>query len=113
MLTYKHKTHAVDSAGKIMSNADVDFFIDDVRLLFFKCFFFILQMHFEFGSHGMSISISFLLLTLLDFRWFQIEINVYMAALLSMTVWIGFVWFFYNYFHSLICHIYMLILLPY
>lgn len=32
-MTYKHKTHAVDSAGKIISNADVDFYIDDVSLL--------------------------------------------------------------------------------
>ncbi|XVE53718.1 hypothetical protein DITRI_Ditri03aG0025000 [Diplodiscus trichospermus] len=29
LLTYKHKTHAVDSEGKIISNADVDFYIDD------------------------------------------------------------------------------------
>ncbi|XP_022134618.1 eukaryotic translation initiation factor 3 subunit L [Momordica charantia] len=29
LLTYKHKTHAVDSVGKIMSNADVDFYIED------------------------------------------------------------------------------------
>ncbi|GMI81430.1 hypothetical protein like AT5G25757 [Hibiscus trionum] len=29
LLTYKHKTHAVDSDGKIISNADVDFYIDD------------------------------------------------------------------------------------
>lgn len=32
-MTYKHKTHAVDSDGKIISNADVDFYIDDVSLL--------------------------------------------------------------------------------
>ena len=31
-MTYKHKTHAVDSDGKITSNADVDFYIDDVSL---------------------------------------------------------------------------------
>lgn len=30
-MTYKHKTHAVDSDGKITSNADVDFYIDEVR----------------------------------------------------------------------------------
>lgn len=30
-MTYKHKTHAVDSDGRITSNADVDFYIDDVR----------------------------------------------------------------------------------
>ncbi|CAI0441482.1 unnamed protein product [Linum tenue] len=29
LVTYKHKTHAVDSDGKIISNADVDFYIDD------------------------------------------------------------------------------------
>ncbi|KAJ6354541.1 hypothetical protein OIU77_005199 [Salix suchowensis] len=29
LMTYKHKTHAVDSEGKIISNADVDFYIDD------------------------------------------------------------------------------------
>jgi translation initiation factor 3 subunit L len=29
LLTYKHKTHAVDSEGKVTSNADVDFYIDD------------------------------------------------------------------------------------
>lgn len=35
LLTYKHKTHAVDSNGKIVSNADVDFYIDDVSLFAF------------------------------------------------------------------------------
>ncbi|RVX17578.1 Eukaryotic translation initiation factor 3 subunit L [Vitis vinifera] len=30
LMTYKHKTHAVDSDGKIGSNADVDFYIDDI-----------------------------------------------------------------------------------
>ena len=30
LLTYKHKTQAVDSDGKISSNADVDFYVDDV-----------------------------------------------------------------------------------
>ncbi|XP_022854939.1 eukaryotic translation initiation factor 3 subunit L-like [Olea europaea var. sylvestris] len=29
LMTYKHKTHAVDSDGKITSNADVNFYIDD------------------------------------------------------------------------------------
>lgn len=29
LMTYKHKTHAVDSGGKITSNADVNFYIDD------------------------------------------------------------------------------------
>lgn len=33
LITYKHKTHAVDSDGKITSNADVDFYIDEVSLL--------------------------------------------------------------------------------
>lgn len=31
-MTYKHKTHAVDGDGKVISNADVDFYIDDVSL---------------------------------------------------------------------------------
>ncbi|XP_073122674.1 uncharacterized protein [Henckelia pumila] len=29
LITYKHKTHSVDSDGKFLSNADVDFYIDD------------------------------------------------------------------------------------
>ncbi|KAG1330369.1 eukaryotic translation initiation factor 3 subunit L [Cocos nucifera] len=29
LMTYKHKMHAVDSDGKIISNADVDFYIDE------------------------------------------------------------------------------------
>ncbi|KAL6536260.1 hypothetical protein OROGR_012832 [Orobanche gracilis] len=29
LLSYKHKTHAVDSDGNVTSNADVDFYIDD------------------------------------------------------------------------------------
>ncbi|KAB2629602.1 eukaryotic translation initiation factor 3 subunit L-like [Pyrus ussuriensis x Pyrus communis] len=29
LLTYKHKTHSVDTEGKVISNADVDFYIDD------------------------------------------------------------------------------------
>lgn len=32
-MTYKHKTHAVDTEGKVISNADVDFYIDDVCFL--------------------------------------------------------------------------------
>lgn len=36
LMTYKHKTHAVDSAGKVISNADVDFYIDDVNFLSFS-----------------------------------------------------------------------------
>ena len=35
-MTYKHKTHAVDSDGKIISNADVDFYIDDDGHLIFQ-----------------------------------------------------------------------------
>lgn len=31
-MSYKHKTHAVDSEGKVVSNADIDFSIDDVRV---------------------------------------------------------------------------------
>lgn len=34
-MTYKHKTHAVDSEGKVTSNADIDFYIDNVSLLRF------------------------------------------------------------------------------
>lgn len=40
-MTYKHKTHAVDSDGKITSNADVDFYIDDVCQLAVFPFFFV------------------------------------------------------------------------
>ncbi|KFK27817.1 hypothetical protein AALP_AA8G433700 [Arabis alpina] len=29
LLTYKHKTHSVDSDGKIISNADIDFYINN------------------------------------------------------------------------------------
>ncbi|CAN1346890.1 Eukaryotic translation initiation factor 3 subunit L [Linum perenne] len=32
LMAYKHKTHAVDSNGKVISNADVDFYIDDDML---------------------------------------------------------------------------------
>lgn len=39
LLTYKHKTHAVDSDGKIISNADVDFYIDDVGFIFSLCMY--------------------------------------------------------------------------
>lgn len=42
-MTYKHKTHAVDVDGKIVSNADVDFYIDDVWLFIsFSYFLFLL-----------------------------------------------------------------------
>lgn len=37
-MTYKHKTHSVGADGKTISNADIDFYIDDVRNPFF--FFF-------------------------------------------------------------------------
>lgn len=30
LMTYKHKMHAVDSKGNITSNADVDFYINEV-----------------------------------------------------------------------------------
>lgn len=30
LMSYKHKTHAVDSDGKIISNADIDFYISEV-----------------------------------------------------------------------------------
>jgi hypothetical protein len=32
-MTYKHKMHAVDSEGKIVSSADFDFYIVEVMLL--------------------------------------------------------------------------------
>lgn len=32
-MTYKHKTHAVDIDGKVISNADVNFYVDDVSVL--------------------------------------------------------------------------------
>jgi len=44
-MTYKHKTHAVDSDGKITSNADVDFYIDEVSLpAFFLNFPFLIEI---------------------------------------------------------------------
>lgn len=33
LLAYKHKTHAVDNYGKIISSADFDFYIDEVARL--------------------------------------------------------------------------------
>jgi hypothetical protein len=33
LMTYKHKMHAVDSDGKIVSSADFDFYIVEVMLL--------------------------------------------------------------------------------
>jgi hypothetical protein len=38
-MTYKHKTHAVDGDGKIISNADLDFYIDDVCQFVFCRYF--------------------------------------------------------------------------
>lgn len=35
-MTYKHKTHSVGADGKTISNADVDFYIDDVGHLLFS-----------------------------------------------------------------------------
>jgi translation initiation factor 3 subunit L len=32
-MTYKHKMHAVDSDGKIVSSADIDFYIVEVNAL--------------------------------------------------------------------------------
>ena len=66
LMTYKHKTHAVDSDGKITSNADLDFYIDDVSLLtsfswiflfsYFKCY---LGMLTDFPGHiGMNVFFS-------------------------------------------------------
>lgn len=31
-MTYKHKMHSVDNEGKIISNADVDFYINEVAV---------------------------------------------------------------------------------
>lgn len=43
-MTYKHKTHAVDSDGKVISNADIDFSIDDVRVyLLFSVSFLVIR----------------------------------------------------------------------
>ena len=33
-MTYKHKTHIVDGEGKIVSNADIDFWVNEARLYF-------------------------------------------------------------------------------
>lgn len=30
LLTYKHKTHVINYDGTVLSNADVDFYVDDV-----------------------------------------------------------------------------------
>ena len=37
LLTYKHKAHSVDSDGRIISNADIDFFINNVCSFFSLC----------------------------------------------------------------------------
>jgi len=34
LMSYKHKTHTVDAEGKIISNADIDFYIDDVCVIY-------------------------------------------------------------------------------
>lgn len=34
LMTYKHKTHSVNAEGKTTSNADVDFYIDDVSFIY-------------------------------------------------------------------------------
>lgn len=34
LLTYKHKTHVINNDGSVLSNADVDFYIDDVSIVF-------------------------------------------------------------------------------
>lgn len=40
LLTYKHKTHVINNDGSVLSNADVDFYIDDVSLLVYIDTFF-------------------------------------------------------------------------
>ena len=35
LLTYKHKTHVINNDGSVLSNADVDFYIDDVSMAVF------------------------------------------------------------------------------
>lgn len=35
-MTYKHKMHSVDSDGKIVSNMDTNFFINDVSFICFR-----------------------------------------------------------------------------
>lgn len=64
LLTYKHKTHSVAGDEKIVSNADVDFYIDDVSLF---NFFFLLD-NFLFGG-------------VLIFK------NVYMALFFRIFCW--------------------------
>ena len=34
LLTYKHKTHVLDNDRRIVSNADVDFYVDNVMFSF-------------------------------------------------------------------------------
>lgn len=36
-MTYKHKMHSVNSNGKIVSNMDTNFYIDDVSLINQDC----------------------------------------------------------------------------
>ncbi len=35
LFTYKHKTHVINSDGNVLSNANVDFYVDDVNILSF------------------------------------------------------------------------------
>lgn len=46
-MTYKHKMHAVDSDGKIVSSADFDFYIVEVMLLAYPLLTSLFCMHFE------------------------------------------------------------------
>jgi len=34
-LTYKHKTHVINNDGSVISNANVDFYVNDVSILSF------------------------------------------------------------------------------
>jgi len=46
-MTYKHKMHAVDSDGKIVSSADFDFYIVEVMLLAYPLLTSLFCVHFE------------------------------------------------------------------
>ena len=66
-MTYKHKTHAVDVDGKIVSNADVDFYIDDVWL-FISFSYFLFLLVWLLGNLGQESSKGvFLFLNLLSY----------------------------------------------
>lgn len=47
LLTYKHKTHVINNDGSVLSNADVDFYIDDVSL--FRSFTLPVTFHSKVG----------------------------------------------------------------